>query len=201
MKKKEPVFITSVFDLKKLPSDLPFVVFAGRSNVGKSSAINALAGRKNLAHTSSKPGKTASINLYQTDDSFYIADLPGFGYAKVSKEQKKSWGSLIDGFFESHADILLVVHFIDVRHEPQPTDLMLTEYLAATELPFCTVFTKADKLSPAAADNNLVENTKILRKMLKGTNANMLSPVLFSAEKKQGVDMLNSIIDQFANNR
>ncbi len=191
-------FITSVYDVNKLPLDRPFVAFAGRSNVGKSSAVNALAGRKNLARVSSKPGKTASINLYDPGEPFYIADLPGYGFAKVSKSVKRDWGELMEGFFNSEAEIKLVVHFVDVRHEPQPTDIELTRFLAETGLPFCTVFTKADKVSKTEAEANAARNTKILRSQLKGTYANMMAPVIFSAEKKQGTEILNALISQMA---
>ncbi|MBQ2945399.1 MAG: YihA family ribosome biogenesis GTP-binding protein [Clostridia bacterium] len=191
-------FITSVYDISRLPFDRPFVAFAGRSNVGKSSAVNALLDRKNLARVSSKPGKTASINLYDPGDKFYIADLPGYGFAKVSKSVKREWGELMEGFFASSAEIKLVVHFVDIRHEPQVTDIELTRFLAETGLPFCTVFTKADKVSKSEAEKNAERNTKILRSQLKGTFANMLAPVVFSAEKKQGTDILRALIEQLA---
>ncbi|MBR2327709.1 MAG: YihA family ribosome biogenesis GTP-binding protein [Clostridia bacterium] len=191
-------FITSVYDISRLPFDRPFVAFAGRSNVGKSSAVNALLDRKNLARVSSKPGKTASINLYDPGDKFYIADLPGYGFAKVSKSVKREWGELMEGFFASPAEIKLVVHFVDIRHEPQVTDIELTRFLAETGLPFCTVFTKADKVSKSEAEKNAERNTKILRSQLKGTFANMLAPVIFSAEKKQGTDILRALIEQLA---
>ena len=191
-------FITSVYDCKNLPADKPFVVFAGRSNVGKSSAVNRLLGKKGLARVSKKPGKTAAMNLYDSGEGYYLADLPGYGYARVSHAVKEDWARLMEGFFASDREIRLVVQFVDVRHEPQKTDLEMTAFLAATGLPFTAVFTKADKLSKAEAEESLKSGTKALRATLKGTAANMLAPVLFSAESGLGADILAAVIRQCA---
>ena len=133
--------------LKQLPpSDKPELVFAGRSNVGKSSLINKLFNQKQLARVSSVPGKTATINFF-TDGSARIVDLPGYGYAKVSKAEKDRWNRLISTYLGSDRDIRLIVQLIDIRHAPSKDDINMINYLIEDEFPMIVVFTKADKLS------------------------------------------------------
>ena len=119
-------FIASAFSIAELPKEkLPEVVLCGRSNVGKSSFINSLFNRKNLAKTSSTPGKTRSINYYDIDSKFYLVDLPGYGYAKISQSERKKWGKLINDFFTTSKNIVLTVHVLDSRHKPTELDLSL----------------------------------------------------------------------------
>ncbi|MBS4034148.1 MAG: YihA family ribosome biogenesis GTP-binding protein [Ignavibacterium sp.] len=147
---KKQVFVTSVFDLKNIPAKkLPEIVLCGRSNVGKSSLINSLFNRKELAKISSTPGKTRSINYYEIDDSFYVVDLPGFGYAKTSKKEREYWSRLISEFFNKSNDIKLVIHLIDSRHKPTNLDLKLNEMLNYQSLPYIFLLSKADKLKQA----------------------------------------------------
>ena len=128
------------------PSTLPEVAFAGRSNVGKSSMLNALFGRKSLAKVSQKPGKTSTINFFATDTARFV-DLPGYGYARVAKSEKGRWAELIEGYFNQDRNFALVVSLVDIRHEAQQLDLNMIGFLQEAGLPFAVVLTKADKLS------------------------------------------------------
>lgn len=131
------------------PDDRPDVVFSGRSNVGKSSLINKLCNRKGLARVSSKPGKTATINFFDAG-SFNLVDLPGYGYAKVSKVEKLRWAKLVEGYFAANRDIALVVQIIDMRHKPTADDMNMINFLYDSNIPFIVVATKADKLNKGA---------------------------------------------------
>jgi GTP-binding protein len=146
-----------------LPSQIPGepkpqIAFSGRSNVGKSSLINTLLGRKSLARVSSSPGKTITINFYDVDKKMYLADLPGYGFAKRSPEDKKKWSALTDGYFTSNKNIdrvALVVQLVDSRVGPTRDDEMMLEFLRASELPFVVVATKTDKLNATERKKNL----------------------------------------------
>lgn len=127
------------------PSERVEIAFAGHSNVGKSTLINKLFNRKNLARVSSVPGKTATINFYGLENIYFV-DLPGYGYAKVAKSEKERWSGLIDGYLSSERDIRLVFMLVDMRHAPTKDDLKMIDYLIDTEMPFVLVLTKADKL-------------------------------------------------------
>lgn len=140
-------FIKSVFDLKDIQShSLPEVILCGRSNVGKSSFINSLFNRKNLAKISSTPGKTRSINYYLIDDKFFIVDLPGFGYAKTSIKEREYWAKLISGFFRKSENIALAFHLIDSRHKPTELDIKLNNLLRHEDIPYIAILSKVDKL-------------------------------------------------------
>lgn len=128
------------------PDSRPDVVFSGRSNVGKSSLINKLCNRKSLARVSSKPGKTATINFFDAGD-FNLVDLPGYGYAKVSKAEKLRWAELVEGYFAAGRDIALVVQIIDMRHKPTADDMNMINFMYDSGIPFIVVMTKADKLN------------------------------------------------------
>lgn len=128
------------------PSNLPEIVFSGRSNVGKSSLINKLLNRKSLARVSAAPGKTATINFYRLDVCRF-ADLPGYGYARVSKSEKERWGELVEGYFAQKRNIALVVQLCDMRHDPSPDDVDMINYLLDRKVPFLVACTKSDKLS------------------------------------------------------
>ena len=136
-------------------NDLPQIVFCGRSNVGKSSMINRLLNRKSLARTSSKPGKTATINFYDIDGKAYFVDLPGYGYAKVSYEEKRKWSIFMEDYFASDRDKRLAVSIVDLRHDVSELDVEMGRYLYDAGIPFIVVATKADKLSKTAAEKNL----------------------------------------------
>ncbi len=143
---------TAVFELSaglsgQLPPDiLPEVAFSGRSNVGKSSLINRLLGRKNLARTSATPGKTATVNFYRLD-TLRLVDLPGYGYAKVSTAEKRRWQELIGGYFAADRDMRLVMQLVDMRHDPTADDRQMIDFMVEEGIPFMVVLTKADKLN------------------------------------------------------
>jgi GTP-binding protein len=140
-------FIKSAFNLDELPSDeLPEVILCGRSNVGKSSFINSFFSRKDLAKVSSTPGKTRSINFYNIDDKFMIVDLPGYGYAKISKIERAKWSNLVGEFLKKSNNIRLAIHFIDSRHKPTELDHELNLLLTKLKIPYLILLSKSDKL-------------------------------------------------------
>ena len=143
-------FITSMSAYEPPEEPLPQIAVAGRSNVGKSSLINSLCRRKALARTSATPGKTRLINLFLVNDQFHLVDLPGYGFAKVGREEKLRWGNMMDEYFARTALLRLTVHLVDIRHEPTQDDLQMNGFLRARGLPFLVVATKADKISRGA---------------------------------------------------
>lgn len=150
-------FISSYGSFEQLPdTSFPEIVFAGRSNVGKSSLLNKLMQRKSLAHVSSTPGKTATINFYG-DDKIRFVDLPGYGYAKVSKSEKQRWAKLLEGYFNSDRNIKLVVLLVDMRHKPSVDDMDMAHFLSHNNLPFIIVMTKSDKLKKTAYNKRMEE--------------------------------------------
>ena len=174
------------------PPEKSEIAFSGRSNVGKSSLINRLFGRKNLARVSSQPGKTATINFYSLEN-LYFADLPGYGYAKVSKAEKERWNKLIGGYLsDPDRDIALVFQLVDMRHSPTKDDLSMIEYLVETELPFVIVLTKADKLNKSERESRL----EALKTELPYYD--QLTVVPFSAVTDEGVEQLREIIDEIS---
>ena len=148
MKISSAEFVTSAVQLDGMPLDgMPEVAVIGRSNVGKSSLLNALLGRKNLARTSSAPGKTQTINFFAVNHRFYLVDLPGLGYAKVPKKQRASWQALIAGYIARREQLAVVVHLIDSRREPGETDLAVTEIVREAGCGYIVSLTKIDKLT------------------------------------------------------
>lgn len=171
------------------PSTLPEVAFAGRSNVGKSSMLNALFGRKSLAKVSQKPGKTSTINFFATDTARFV-DLPGYGYARVAKSEKGRWAELIEGYFNQGRNFALVVSLVDIRHEAQQLDLNMIGFLQEAGLPFAVVLTKADKLSK----NQQNKQAALLRRQLALPDD--VPMLVTSSEKKIGFDNLRKLIEQ-----
>ncbi len=172
----------------QLPSSAgPEVSFAGRSNVGKSSLLNRLMFRKGLAKVSQTPGKTATINFYDVD-GIDLVDLPGYGYARRSKQELKRWSELIEGYFNQERQFALVVSLIDIRHDPSALDHNMVEFLKASELPFAIALTKADKLSKQKGMSQRKHIAGLLD-LPKGT-----SIVLTSSEKGTGADELRHLI-------
>lgn len=145
---KKAEFVTSVYDLDSLPKrKLPEMAVAGRSNVGKSSLLNRLVGRKSLAKVSSTPGKTRCLNYFLINEGFYLVDLPGYGYAKAPKSLKKAWAELVSNYLEDSEYLAGLVHIIDSRHPPTPLDRQLTEYLQDLGMRVLVALTKVDKLT------------------------------------------------------
>jgi GTP-binding protein len=184
-------FLTSVFDLRQLPEPLfPEIAFAGRSNVGKSSLINRLIKRRNLVKTSGKPGKTQSLNFFLLDNSIYLVDLPGYGYARVSKKMQAAWQELITSYLKSRENLHCVVVIVDLRHELKIGDLQLVDWLRSNNVPFFLVYTKADKLSA----NQRSKNAAILD---AGFGVAKSARLLFSAKTGLGRDNLLQALDSF----
>lgn len=169
------------------PSKLPEVSFVGRSNVGKSSLINKLLNRKQLARVSSMPGKTSTINFFG-NDSIDLVDLPGYGYAKVAKSELGRWSEMINGYFDQYRFYALVVSLIDIRHPATKLDEQMIEFLKACELPFAIALTKADKLS----NNQITKQVVALRKQLDIDDD--IPIIITSAEKGTGMDELRKTI-------
>lgn len=141
-------FVASLTDLKQLPTDgLPEIALVGRSNVGKSSLINKLCGKKNLAFVSSLPGKTQALNYFIVNESFYIVDLPGYGYARVPEHVKAGWSKLVETYLSSRKQIKLVLHIVDARHEPTELDKMMAGWLDYFKVPYIVIITKIDKIA------------------------------------------------------
>jgi len=164
----------------------PEVAFVGRSNVGKSSLINAMLGRKKLARTSRQPGKTRTINFFSVEKWLYFVDLPGYGYAKVSKTEQEKWGGMVEGYLRNRAPLRRIFLLMDIRHEPSTLDRMIYEWCLHYALPFTVVATKSDKLSR----NQVARHTAIIRKALDLPSP----PVPFSAESRAGRDELWALI-------
>ena len=192
MKIKSAEFIMSNSDVAKCPSGrLPEYAFIGRSNVGKSSLINMLMQRKNLAKTSGRPGKTQLINHFLINENWYLVDLPGYGYARVSKKDKKTFQKFITQYFLNRKQLVLGFVLIDCRHEPQQIDLEFMQWLGENQMPFAIVFTKADKLKPAALKRN-IENYQ--KKMLESWES-MPPYFITSSSKNFGREQLLDYID------
>ncbi len=172
------------------PSTLPEVSFAGRSNVGKSSLLNKLMYRKGLAKVSSTPGKTATINFYDVDGYDFV-DLPGYGYAKVSKKELGRWSELIEGYFNQDRNFALVVSLIDIRHEPSALDRHMVGFLIEAGFPFAIALTKADKLSKQQSNK---QRAMIERELALPEDTPV---VLTSSAKGTGVDELRKLITRY----
>ncbi|MGI9553250.1 MAG: ribosome biogenesis GTP-binding protein YihA/YsxC [Aurantibacter sp.] len=156
MKIKSANFVMSNSDVAKCPNEpFPEYAFIGRSNVGKSSLINMLTERKSLAKTSGRPGKTQLINHFKINGNWFLVDLPGYGYAKVSKKDKKTFQKYITNYFSQRQQLVCSFVLVDIRHEPQKIDMEFMEWLGENRIPFCIVFTKADKLKPKAVERNV----------------------------------------------
>lgn len=165
------------------------VAFAGRSNVGKSSLINLLLNRKKLARVSGNPGKTRTINFYEINDSFRIVDLPGYGYAKVSKSITENWGQMIETYLAGRTSLRKVIQLVDIRHAPTAQDIQMYEWLRYYGLDGVVVATKADKISR----NEMQKNQAVIRKTLGLSPDDLIIPV--SALKRTGTDQLLEIME------
>lgn len=171
-------------------ADLREIAFAGRSNVGKSSLLNLLTGRKSLARVSGAPGKTRTINFYRINDEFRIVDLPGYGYAKVSKSVSQDWGEMMETYLENRENLLKVVQLVDIRHAPSVQDVQMYEYLRHFGLDGIVVATKADKVSK----NEMQKCLSVIKKTLSLGENDIVIPV--SALKRTGHDKLLDVMEE-----
>jgi len=163
MRIKSAEFVMSNSDVDKCPKNrLPEYAFIGRSNVGKSSLINMLTSRKSLAKTSGRPGKTQLINHFLINKNWHLVDLPGYGYAKVSKSSKKTFQKFITQYFSLREQLISAFVLVDIRHDPQPIDVEFMQWLGENSIPFSIIFTKADKLKPKAIDRHIETYKSIL---------------------------------------
>lgn len=173
--------VMSAVSQEQYPKDkLPEIAVAGRSNVGKSSFINSLLSRKGLARTSSKPGKTRTINFFLIDDKFYLVDVPGYGYAKVSKQERNKWGQMMDEYFTQRENLRLTVLLVDSRHDPSELDIQMYEFLKHYGVPTLVVATKCDKIKPS-------KRPRHLKAIKEGLSLELGDEVvLYSSEKLDG---------------
>ena len=202
MKIKSVNFLKSSQNLEQCPeTTLPEVAFIGRSNVGKSSLINALTGRKKLAKVSATPGKTQLINHFEINENWLLVDLPGYGWAKVSKTKKTEWEKNINDYLLDRTNLIELFVLIDVRHEPQKIDINFIEWLYEIEIPFSLIFTKADKISKNKVASNTSKYMKIVNKIFNDKPHFITT----SAEEKTGTDnvllYINSLLELFNSNK
>jgi GTP-binding protein len=190
MKVNQAEFVISAVGPSQYPEDaLPEIALAGRSNVGKSSLINRMISRKNLARTSSQPGKTQTLNYYRINQDLYFVDLPGYGYAKVSKTKREQWGKFIEDYLMNRETLKLVLQLVDLRHPPSKDDQAMYEWLQHIDVPVCVVATKADKIPKS----KWAKHGKIVRETLGMPSGGGL--LLFSSEEGMGKEELWTILE------
>jgi len=189
MEIKSAEFVTSMGAYTAPDPLLPQIAVAGKSNVGKSSLINKLCQRKALAKTSATPGKTRLINLFLLNDAFHLVDLPGYGFAKVDKQEKIRWGEMMENYFRQSEQLKLTLHLVDIRHEPTQDDLQMNAFLRGMNLPFLVVATKSDKISRGA-------RMKHLAPICRQLQVQPWQVVCFSSENGDGRDQLLEILEK-----
>lgn len=195
MQFKKAEFVTGATKLSECPPpEYPEICFAGRSNVGKSSLINALMNHGGLARTSNTPGKTQQMNYYKIDDEAYFVDLPGFGYAKVSKKERERWGRDIRDYLLERKTLRLILHLVDIRHKPSPLDEDFFYWMGSNRMPFAVILTKADKLTR----NNQNQSKFRLRRILNEMNIEV-PIVVASSEKRNGIEDIQNLTNEFIN--
>lgn len=191
MQIKSAQFTISNTDVQKCPSgNRPEFAFIGRSNVGKSSLINALCNQKRLAKTSSRPGKTQLINHFLINEQWFLVDLPGYGYARVSKTQKKKFQAYIETYFRERSQLVLAFVLLDIRHPAQTIDIEFIAWLGSQQIPFYLIFTKADKLKPKAIERQVVAYTESLQEDWEEVPPYFVT----SATSKEGLESVTTAI-------
>lgn len=189
---RNPKFEVSAVSPKQYPkNNLPEIVLVGKSNVGKSSFINTMINRKNLARTSSEPGKTRQINFYNIDDSFYFVDLPGYGYSKMSKTEQDKVGQFIEEYLFHREQIVLVIFLIDIRHSPTANDRLMYNYVTSSGLPFIILTNKADKIAITKVDDAV----KAIQNEINPIGD--ITTLPFSAERKIYKDEVFKILEEY----
>ena len=192
MKIKSAEFVMSNSNVMKAPKDrIPEYAFIGRSNVGKSSLINMLMGRKDLAKTSGKPGKTQLINHFKINEEWFLVDLPGYGYAQISKKKRTIFQYFIENYFKEREQLVCTFVLIDSRHDPQKIDLEFMKFLGENQIPFCIVFTKADKLGSSKLNKQIVS----YKKKLLNTWETLPTSFITSSSSGLGKDDFLNFID------
>lgn len=189
MEIKSATFVTSLAQYREAPPiTLPQVAVVGKSNVGKSSLINALCNRRKLCKTSATPGKTRLINVFLINEAFHLVDLPGYGFAKVDKKEKERWGAMMDGYFQQSTLLAHVLLLVDIRHEPTQDDIAMAQYFRQMDIPFTVVATKADKISRGA-------RMKYLAPICRAMLVQPWEVIPSSSEDKTGCDRLLELMD------
>ena len=171
------------------PATMPEIAFVGRSNVGKSSLINTLVGRKNLAKTSNTPGRTQLINFFVINEAVSFVDLPGYGFAKVSRAVKKDWGEMIEAYLKNRQNLVMVILILDIRRDPSNDDLSLRDWLEDYRIPCLYILTKVDKLS----NNQAINRRRIIEKILNTSGD--IKPIFFSAVTQKGKNEIWQVLD------
>lgn len=185
-------FMFSAMDVSQYPNEnIKEIALSGRSNVGKSTFINAICGRKNIARTSSKPGKTVTLNFYDIDDQFIMVDVPGYGYAKQSKKDREKWGQLIESYLAERQELQAVVQLIDLRHKPTEDDILMYDYLKHFDIPVIVVCTKSDKIAKSKIDKHL----KIVKESLEVEPEDFV--IDFSSVNKKSLPKVYAALDKY----
>ncbi len=191
---KTATFVVSNQDVSKCPeNNLAEYAFIGRSNVGKSSLINMLTNKKKLAKTSGRPGKTQLINHFLINEQWYLVDLPGYGYARVSKSSKKTFQKFITAYFRKRKQLVSAFVLVDIRHEPQQIDLNFMQWLGEHQIPFSIIFTKSDKLKPKAIERNVVHYQSTLNKSWEELPQHFITSSASYEGKEQLLNYIDSI--------
>ena len=188
-------------NVTKAPKDrIPEYAFIGRSNVGKSSLINMLMGRKDLAKTSGKPGKTQLINHFKINDNWFLVDLPGYGYAQISKKKRTIFQYFIENYFKERQQLVCTFVLIDSRHDPQKIDLEFMQFLGENQIPFCIVFTKADKLGSSKLNKQIISYKKKLLTSWETLPTSFITSSSTGLGKDEFLEFISAVNDDVANN-
>ena len=201
MKIKSAVFVMSNTDVSKAPRDrIPEYAFIGRSNVGKSSLINMLVGQKGLAKTSGRPGKTQLINHFKINDQWFLVDLPGYGYAQVSKKKRATFQRFIEQYFLERKQLVCTFVLVDSRHDPQKIDLEFMQFLGERQIPFCIVFTKVDKLGSSKLNKQIVSYKKKLLETWEDVPTSFITSSTHGSGRDEFLEFIHNVNQDVAAN-
>ena len=201
MKIKSAVFVMSNTDVSKAPRDrIPEYAFIGRSNVGKSSLINMLVGQKGLAKTSGRPGKTQLINHFKINDQWFLVDLPGYGYAQVSKKKRATFQRFIEQYFLEREQLVCTFVLVDSRHDPQKIDLEFMQFLGERQIPFCIVFTKVDKLGSSKLNTQIFSYKKKLLETWENVPTSFITSSTHGSGRDEFLEFIHNVNQDVAAN-